>query len=926
MGLVYAAQDLRADRHVALKILRPDIAAVVGSERFTQEIRILSRLQHPNILQLLDVGQADGLPYYVTPFIEGDTLAQLVQREEQLPIDEAVRITAETADALSYAHEQGVVHRDIKPENILLAAGHPVVADFGVARALDRLGGERLTETGIAIGTPTYMSPEQASATGKIDGRSDIYSLACVLYEMLVGQPPFSGPTASAILARHLVDPVPKPRTVRRTIPEALEHTIETALAKMPADRYSTAQDFRTALVRSIVPGATAPTRRGRVSWRWGTVTGAAVAGTVLVWLFIAGLSRPLDPDRITVFPLVSSATGPEHATLGEDLATMIGHALEGTDALRTIDGWTQLGQDERDDIRSLSLRRYDEIASARESAFALMGRVVTRGDSMEVLLDLRDVRGDSIVARASAGGPVDQAWRVGLRAVNGLLPTLIPTGAPPVLADWEDRHPRAVASFLLAEREFRRSHFDAALTRYREAIAIDSLFGLAAIRGAQAATWSHQWEDADLLVRRALRQEESLPLRQREFAKGLDAQLRGQPDTAVAHLEAALALDPGMSVAWMQLGEVFTHHLPRAAQLDSLAEVAFTRAYAVDSSAAYVLFHLIESAIRKGQLERAAVLRERWLTAGPEDRLRRQVDLIYACARRGEGAVNWRQVGSEFPLAVLAAAKTLSAGGYQSSCAEAGYRAVLAYDTAVGAPGDGRRWSAVVGIESLLLGQGRAAEGVAILDSVITSGFGGTSLYLQAAAAGADVRRQAEDVARADREAFGETYEGVEFPTRLWQLGLWEAARGDSARVSAIARHLDAWAARTGTRFDSLLARSMRAHAAAARGDTMAAVAQLLDVWPNAPAAGSLAWSVAESLGPDRLLLARLLLAEGRFRQALEVATAFDAPASVIYPLYLAASLEVRARAAEALGDERLARQYRRRLHAFTGRAAPSG
>ncbi len=266
MATVYLAHDLKHDRQVAIKVLRPELAAVIGAERFLAEIRTTANLQHPHILPLHDSGEVDGTVFYVMPYVEGESLRDRLAREKQLPVDEAVGIAREVADALAYAHQHGVIHRDIKPENILLQGGHALVADFGIALAAVKTGGARMTETGMSLGTPTYMSPEQAMGERDVDGRTDEYALACVLYEMLVGEPPFTGPTAQAVVAKVLTEPAPAARGKRATVPEAVDDAIRTALQKLPADRFRTAAEFAFALV---APGATgrravafAPTRR----------------------------------------------------------------------------------------------------------------------------------------------------------------------------------------------------------------------------------------------------------------------------------------------------------------------------------------------------------------------------------------------------------------------------------------------------------------------------------------------------------------------------------------------------------------------------------------------------------------------------------------------------------------------------------------
>ena len=268
MATVYLAHDLRHDRDVAIKVLHPELGAALGSERFLSEIRTTARLQHPHILPLLDSGEADGLLYYVMPLVTGETLRTRLVRTRQLPVEEAVQIAREVADALGYAHGLGVVHRDIKPENILLQGGHALVADFGIALAVQSAGGARMTQTGLSLGTPQYMSPEQAMGERSIDARSDIYALAAVTYEMLTGEPPFTGPSVQAIVAR-LVTEEPRGIVVqRKSVPEHVESAVLCALQKLPADRFATAPEFSAALtgITTRRPAAAHPARPARLA------------------------------------------------------------------------------------------------------------------------------------------------------------------------------------------------------------------------------------------------------------------------------------------------------------------------------------------------------------------------------------------------------------------------------------------------------------------------------------------------------------------------------------------------------------------------------------------------------------------------------------------------------------------------------------
>jgi tRNA A-37 threonylcarbamoyl transferase component Bud32 len=331
MATVYLAQDLRHDRRVALKVLRPELAAVIGAERFLAEIKLTANLQHPHILPLFDSGEADSFLFYVMPYIEGESLRDRLQREKQLPVDDAVRTASEVASALDYAHRHGVVHRDIKPENILLHDGQALVADFGIALAASKASGSRMTETGMSLGTPHYMSPEQAMGEREITARSDVYALGAVLYEMLTGDPPFTGSTAQAIVAR-VVTESPRPLIPQRhTIPPHVEAAVLTALEKLPADRYGTAAEFaealanpsyasRTTTVMTTAAGAPGAVRWRRAFWAAAAVALASVALGAWGWMRARAASRqPTSWQYITVGDSVAPSNGFPSLALSPD-------------------------------------------------------------------------------------------------------------------------------------------------------------------------------------------------------------------------------------------------------------------------------------------------------------------------------------------------------------------------------------------------------------------------------------------------------------------------------------------------------------------------------------------------------------------------------------------------------------------------------
>ncbi len=333
MATVYLAHDLKHERDVAIKVLHPDLGAALGGDRFLSEIRTTARLQHPHILPLLDSGDVEGLLYYVMPLVTGETLRTRLERERQLPVDDAVRIAREVAEALGYAHGLGVIHRDIKPENILLQGGHALVADFGIALAVQTAAGQRMTQTGLSLGTPQYMSPEQAMGERGIDARSDVYALGAVTYEMLVGEPPFTGPSVQAIVARLITE---EPRSIaaqRKAVPEHVEAAVMHALEKLPADRFATASGFGAALADGTAPRARTTVMRSapRLSRRRGALALVAVGaagialGLAAGWATSSRGKHPVPPVLRYAMPL------PDSAAIDDANAAALAYAPDGS-------------------------------------------------------------------------------------------------------------------------------------------------------------------------------------------------------------------------------------------------------------------------------------------------------------------------------------------------------------------------------------------------------------------------------------------------------------------------------------------------------------------------------------------------------------------------------------------------------------------
>jgi serine/threonine protein kinase/tetratricopeptide (TPR) repeat protein len=575
MATVYLAEDRKLDRLVAIKVLRPDLASVVGPERFLREIKIATRLQHPGILDIYDSGSNDGILYYVMPYVEGESLRVRLEREDQFPVEDALRIAGEVADALNYAHECGVVHRDIKPENILLSGGHAVVADFGIARAISEGSDERVTATDHTVGTPAYMSPEQAGGEKDLDGRTDVYTLACVLFEMLAGEPLFEGDTARALIAAHMFEE-PRPLdTVCPSAPDRVVRAVSTALAKTRDERFTTASEFKTALEIPV----------GRE------------------------LRTPeLDPNKVVVFPPIDRRGESPSLEAGLALTFAIEAALDHTDPLTWDHGWDRLNEEVRRDPLLLTADAARQISLHRGAGYYLDGVIMYEGDSLFVQLRVIDVRGDSVVAveRATAAGTGLAVSALGLQAVANLFPPLLEPGREIDLSALTDRAPAAIALWVQGERAYRQFRFAEALELYRRALDEDSLLAFAAIKGAQAAGWNKRFAEAEALISTAVTHDSLLPSRYGHLAHGFDAFVNGRADSAVAHLEAALVEDPEWSEPAAALGETYYHLLPSREGLDSLAEAMFERALAHDSAFMSPLLHLGEIALRKGEHRRA--------------------------------------------------------------------------------------------------------------------------------------------------------------------------------------------------------------------------------------------------------------------------------------------------------------------------------
>ena len=561
MATVYLAQDLKHHRPVAVKVLRPELAAALGPERFLREIEISARLTHPHILPLHDSGEADGFLFYVMPYVEGESLRDRIRREKQLPIDDALQVAREVGDALSYAHSHDVVHRDIKPENILLEAGHAVVADFGIARAITAAGSDTLTEPGLTVGTPAYMSPEQAAGSKEIDGRSDIYSLGCVLYEMLAGQPPFTGPTVESVVHQHLSTESPSITNIRPTVPDAVAGVLSRALAKTPADRFHPAAQFVEALSTAVtsppIPavGARAP------SGRWIGALAAVAAVLAIVFaissprLFDGGTARGSESaprDWILVAEFEGSVDAP-HLRMARELVRTV---LDQSAIIATVP---------RDQLRrGLSLAGKPDTTLlvqdvARELAVrgsirsVLTGQIDRAGQTYSVLLRVVDAKDGAVLVAenglASGDDQLIQTIDIVARALReglGEQRSVIRANRP--LIEVATPSFEAYSKYAEASELHDLRNWDAARQLAREALALDPDFAAAYRLVGLTFFNSGQFDSAKTAFLEARRRPERLTDQERLTFEALSAWIiDGDLTAALRTYDQLLALNPSL-------------------------------------------------------------------------------------------------------------------------------------------------------------------------------------------------------------------------------------------------------------------------------------------------------------------------------------------------------------------------------------------
>jgi serine/threonine-protein kinase len=685
MATVYRGRDLKLDRPVAIKVIRPELSVAVARERFVREARLAAKLQHPNILPVFDSGDAGGLLFYVMPLVEGESLRERLEREGQLPIEDALQIGREVAEALAYAHRHHVVHRDIKPDNILLSGGHALVADFGIARAVGAAAGEKLTDSGLVVGTPMYMSPEQGSAHQPVDARSDIYSLGCVIYEMFAGAPPFSGPSAQVVLARHSLDAVPPLRTARQTVPVAIEAAILRALAKAPADRFTSAELFARALSGTDA-GTIAPAPTRRIPLRRVAIGLAAVLVLVAVWAARSWL-------RVAPATITASGLDPRHIAVRyfEDLSRgkTLGYIADGlTEALigrlAEVDALDVISKNGVAPYRSSGIPR-DSIARGLKVGSIVEGSVEDVGQRLRVTVRLVDGASGADIGRTSFERPQSDVLRVRDELAEQVATFLRRRLGEEVRLQEQKAGTRSVAAWLLVQQAEKAKELGDSVGRAGDLPAATRALAGADSLLASAEAADPAWLEP-VVLRAAVGYQHSRPpfprdptaaapwiavglqhagrALQRDASSARAHELRGTlkywswllrltpgPEDAAAlfgdaeqDLRAAVRLDPSLASAWASLS-----HLDATKSDLVQAKLDAQRAYEADAyvSAADVIWRLYTTSYDLGQFADAV----HWCDEGQRrfPNTARDVEcqlwLLTTKAKQPDGTAAWRLV-----------------------------------------------------------------------------------------------------------------------------------------------------------------------------------------------------------------------------------------------------------------------------------------
>jgi TolB-like protein len=799
---------------VAIKVFRPELAETLGVERFTREIRTAANLQHPHILTVHDSGVADGLLYYVMPFVDGESLRARVEREGGLPVADVVRILREVADALAFAHQHGVVHRDIKPDNVLLSGRHALVADFGVAKAIsEATGRQALTTIGVALGTPAYMAPEQAAADPHLDHRVDIYALGVLGYELLVGEPPFVRRTVQQVIAAHMTE-LPPPVTQRRpAVPPALDSLIARCLAKQRGDRWQTADEVVAELERLSTPTAgIAPTLLPPVTSqgvprspsgrrRTAAIAAAGIALAALSWVAVSkirgGTASPTDGNVVAVLPFEFSAT-PDLVYLREGIVNVLEANLTGEGGPRAVASQTAIAQWKRrgGDTRGLTEDEAREAARALGAASLIRGSIVGTSSNLIVSATLVPSSSGGEPVRASQSGPADSIASIASRLATQLLSLRAGEGADRT-ASLQVVPPAALRAYLEGQQAYRAARYGDAVAEFGRALSIDSTFALAGIGHAMATGFNISTYGTSDGLQIAYRNRATLGPRDLILLEmATPSSFAGRPISgreSVTIREQLVLQIPDRPEAWYLLGDMYAHwgqvygFTPELSR--SRADNAFRRALALDPGIEYLRGHLADMAFTEADDTRYSHLVDSLHLDLPYHRLTKA---IYS----GDSA-EVRRIQSGFDQ--LGTDALIFAGMYAgwsgaATVADDAFRKVRERSA-----GDAERRGllrAIRGTYAMMgrpSGAARAREQLRALEDDGVPAFPEDDIY-EAVIGDGDTLAATRAVQTYERRIdLATTSPTPSGRVAAWLTGFWAAHRGDSVKTLAAIRYLDA-------------------------------------------------------------------------------------------------------------------------------------